>query len=198
MTSKARTKINKTDQVAPITVGQDFTQSPAAWLVNQATTHNLNYLLAYVDDGVIWGEVRDDGLALSGDAFSIEFPALNPTTLQQARLFGPETELLLWRTEDGFAARLLVEVASDWPDCLEESYLLWGTAIEKNNNGFFLLTEGKQGLKHAPPIKPTSKNAKEIKRLSLTMRHYLAYDADGQTFIKTSRLVQLNNGGENG
>lgn len=200
MTQQTRNPLQKTVKFDPVTVGPDFTRSPAIWLANQAATHHLNYLLAYADDGVIWGEVRDEGLALSGEAFADYSPPLKLVTLQHARLFGPEAEVLLWRTEDGFAARLLTEIDSDQTSCLEEQYLLWGTATanEESHNGFFLLAEGKQGLRHSPPIKPISKNGKEIERLSLTVRHYLDHDDDGQTYIKVSRLVTLNNGGENG
>ncbi len=195
-----RKKFNKSAQVTPtpITVESDFDQNESVWFVEQAKAHNLQYLLAYADDGLIWGEVRGDNLILSSDAFdnASPTPTLQAVTLQQARLFGEEAEVMIWRTEQGFIARLLTEKDSAEPDYLEESYLLWGTQLEKESNGFFQVVEGKRGLKHAPPIKPKSeKTDKDINRLSLTMRHYLAYDEDGQAYIKTSRLVTLNNNG---
>jgi CRISPR-associated protein (TIGR03984 family) len=191
-------EINKTYQLEPVTVGPDFAGQETTWFVRQAKAHNLRWLLAHADDGVIWGEVRGEQLALSGDVFDQISPKLQALTLQQARLFSPQAELYLWRTTEGFTARLLTDVESNESGCLEESYLLWGNRLEEEKEGFFSLREGKQGLRHAPPIEPRKKKDNEIKRLQFIVRHYLDYDDDGQAYIKVSRLVSLNNGGQNG
>lgn len=194
----SRKALPKTGRVETIPVDANFAGNEVAWLVGQTQKYNLRWLLAHADDGVIWGEARNGGLALSVDAFREKIsPLLRAQTLQQARLFSEQGELLLWRTTEGFAARLLTDKDSDAPQCLEERYLLWGNRLEDEKDGFFLLTEGKQGLRHAPPLKPKLKGEKqEAERMSLTIRHYLAYDDEGQAYIKMSRLVKLNNGGQ--
>ena len=45
-----------------LTPGPDFERDPSGWLVTQARTHGLRFLLAHADDGVIWGRV--DGTVL--------------------------------------------------------------------------------------------------------------------------------------
>jgi CRISPR-associated protein (TIGR03984 family) len=198
----SRTLLTKIGQAQVVSVGPDFVGNEAHWLAGYAQQYNLRWLLAHADDGVIWGEVRANSLALSNITFdhvssqTRVSPDLRAQTLQQLRLFGAAGELLLWRVENGFAARWLMDVDSVEPDCMEENYLLWGNRSEADRDGFFLLTEGKQGLRHAPPLKPETKgDHRELKRLSFTVRHYLAYDEDGQAFIHMSRLVSLNNNG---
>jgi CRISPR-associated protein (TIGR03984 family) len=197
-----RALCNLTAQPESLPVPPDFQLNEIGWLVTQAKRYNLRYLLAHTDGGVIWGEVRGVQLVLSGQVFEQFSPPLQAAALQQLRLFGAESELLLWRTETGFIARLITDKASESLDCLEERYLLWGNhpAQEQEQAGFFPLVEGRQGLKHTPPLQPYTDNKNNIRlRLSLTVRHYLAYDYEGQAYIKMSRLVTLNNnGGENG
>lgn len=105
----------------------------------------------------------------------------------------------MWRTaENSFTARLLVDKDSAEVGCLEEDYLLWGDHCESEVNGFTLLAEGRQGLRHAPPLTSPVPDQDQERQIALTIRHYLAYDDDGQAYIKMSRLVGLNNGGWHG
>lgn len=191
-----RQELEKSYQIdSDFVVDTAFTTNPAAWLAGQATAKDLTWLLAHADDGAIWGKVENGSLRLSGDIFDKISPPLRSTTLQQLWLFGLEAELYLWQIEPGrFSARLLTEIDSVTPDCLEEEYLLWGTSSEQSKEGFTVLVDGKQGLNHAVPL--SSVQIDEQHRLSLTIRHYLAYDEDGQAYIKVSRLVRLNNGGD--
>src|SRR5947199_5744016 len=90
------------------------------WLQKQAADHHLPWLLAHADDGVIWGRLDGGRLvtsfeAAAGDGGALGVcPELRTVTLQQARLFGPAAELLLWRDGGGrWQARLIRDCAAD-------------------------------------------------------------------------------------
>ncbi len=181
--------------VRRIPVDASFAADPRRWLAAQASD-GVPWLLAHADDGVIWGCWEPDGkLVLSGDVFHdpTRYPAiaipLRAETLQQARLFGPAGELLVWRTANGFAARLIEDgprpPANALPDQIN---LLWGRDVRnaEARDGFVLLEEGQQGLRHAPPLTPPLQ-----RRPALVVRHYVEYDDQGQAYICLSRLVDL-------
>jgi hypothetical protein len=54
------------------------------WIECKAKKHNLQYLLAHAEDGVIWGRFDNEKLKTSGDAFR-EFAKLRSQTLQECR-----------------------------------------------------------------------------------------------------------------
>jgi CRISPR-associated protein (TIGR03984 family) len=189
----------------PLTVNS-ATDDLRDWLTTQATTYKLNWLLAHCDDGVIWGQLRDNILALSSDqtAFPKDGMDLRWETLQQARLFGAAGEIFLWpgpsdmQGKHTWKARLLYDSAGNPMNCIDEEYLLWGYA--QNNEqpplreGFMQITEGSQGIVHAPPIgadKPSEKH-----RARLQVRHYLEEGDTGIVRISYSRLVALMKPGE--
>lgn len=174
------------------------------WLAQQAATvmrgsaDNHCWLLVHCEDGVIWGELRDDGrLHLSSDVFPERELALRWTTLQQARLFGEQAELLLWRGAQGWRATLHHDAAGDSSECIDEQYLLWGDHGHEPQNGFMRVIEGMQGIVHTPPIDtaPTNEPARTA-RARLVVRHYLSQDESGLVRIRESRLVQLLQPGE--
>lgn len=167
------------------TVPSTFSDDPQAWLVQQAGEHGLDTLLVFADDGVIWGCVENGVLALAGAAYPEVAVALRTSTLQQARLFGPGGELMLWKDDGTFRARLITETAEDAAGHLDQNYQLWGRGI-KARSGFILMEEGQEGLYHAPPGKDGVG-----RRMQLTVRHYIAEDEDGQAYINASRLVEL-------
>lgn len=172
------------------------------WLVAQATTHQLTYLLAHAADGVIWGRFADGTLTTADQVGfkEVDLPPLRLDNLQECRLFGPQGEVLLWRGAKGWRSRHL-SAAWEQPylaagDCITEKQLLWGThgTTEKE---FTLLRDGAQGLKHAVPISEiitfdSSANNKLAEPLRLIVRHYIKYDPeDGIAQIFLSRLVNF-------
>ncbi len=168
------------------------------WLQKQAKEHNLIYLLAHADDGVIWGKLQSDGTlktsaeAAQGNSIAENIcPPLRLRTLQQARLFGKDGELLLWRDGDNvFHARLIVDVKDDgatrWKEAYDEPQLLWGTQSVALQDGFTLLEDGAQGLRHAVPLQGLDMTKQ---RVQLLVRHYLA-DEDFAR-VSVSRLVTV-------
>ncbi|RMD60661.1 TIGR03984 family CRISPR-associated protein [Candidatus Parcubacteria bacterium] len=178
--------------IQAVSIPANFASEPVLALEELARAHNLRWLLVHADDGVIWGELRADGLHLSSDAFNNISPPLRAVTLQQARLFGAQAEILLWKENTTWHGRLIQDEASETEDAFDEMHLLWGTDVEDRQDGFALLREGRQGLRHAPPLPD---NAQPPVRLRV--RHYVAYDADGQAYIPYSRLTGIDvRGGE--
>ncbi|MCI0626821.1 MAG: CRISPR-associated protein Csx19 [Acidobacteria bacterium] len=176
------------DLAKPVAGLETFAADPGAWLVAQARK-GLRFLLAHAVDGVIWGQVTNGRLALAGDVFKeIETP-LNAETLQQARLFGPAGELFLWQTPAGITARLIEDGEATPVNSIADHQWLWGTVGDRGREeqGFSLLFDGRQGLLHAPPITGLGKND----RVVLTLRHYVDYAPDGQAYIAGSRLTGL-------
>ncbi len=159
----------------------------AEWFAEQATA-DMALLLAQADDGVIWGQVTGGKLNLAGDVIPEVKVLLRPATLQQARLFGPAGELLLWRDNGKFRVRRIADGAETPNNALPlEAYWLWGTQVIRSAGGFKLLEEGAQGLRHAPPIPGLA----DGQRAALLVRHYLAHDAEGRARISASRLCGL-------
>ena len=194
---------------------------PLEWLQTQARQHELKWLLAHSDDGVNWGSydesqqrlltsrgVLDEQLALTPQSSpdwkelrvaDAAIPQLRIETLQQARLFAQDAELLLWRDgEHTFHARLIRdeanEQAADWLAAYDEAQMLWGTHGIALPNGFTLLRDGAQGLRHIVPwrcqVDVTAKGKTVPPRLVL--RHYLAQNED-EDFARVvmSRLTSL-------
>jgi CRISPR-associated protein (TIGR03984 family) len=158
---------------------------------------DMPWFLAHADDGVIWGRREENGtLKLSSDVFRDHerYPAvavpLRAKTLQQARVFGAAGELLVWKEEEGFSARLIQESGQvREEDIYDEFHLVWGRGksdVVEVRDRFTLLREGSQGICHAPPMPMPSKG-----RLALVVRHYLDFDEEGQAYVALSRLKDL-------
>ena len=178
-----------------------FGKDPVTWLAGQARRRGLSYLLAHADDGVIWGWMDGPDLLLSHQPFPKISPELREPTLQQARLFGPDAELMVWRDGEGcWQARLLCdenecdENAPDAPWCFDEAQVLWGDRREGEASlGFTLVSDGQQGLRHAvpPPDGEIIFPEPGYRPLRLGIRHYLEPDEDGMLVIVHSRLTGL-------
>lgn len=170
----------------------DFAADVVGWFQKQTDVGDGNWFLAHADDGVIWGQTRNGQLIVSSSIFSEISPPLQATTLQQARLFGELAEVRVWRDGKNFRACCLRDHADEGAEAFDEEHLLWGTSVEEQRDNFTLVAEGRQGLRHAVPfavssLTPLSQN----RRLRLRVRHYLAYDNNGQVYVSASRLVTL-------
>lgn len=181
---------------APPDLGRDD-----AWWLKQAEKYGLTTLLAHADDGVIWGKVEGGKLKNSGQLFSHVSPTLRPETLRQARLFGEKAELLLWRDGDGvWHARLLQDEdgVEEGQYCFDEPQVQWGDHVEEEKDGFTLVVDGQQGLRHAVPLSGVSfdelgeETLDRWHPLRLGVRHYLQRNQDdGSLTIVQSRLTRL-------
>ena len=108
-----------------------------AWLEGQMSAKRPT-LLAFADDGVIWGRLAD-GKLVTGPAQ----PELRGKTLQQAFVFGTDDEVHLFRDELGdWQARLVV----DSGDVIVESQILWGDQSEGRQGNFLEVSEFRKGI----------------------------------------------------
>lgn len=173
---------NQWFQTLDLPDAEKWEKDPHQWLAEQAARYGLQYLLAFADDGVIWGcWDQQHGLRLADSAFPKLKVALRTATLQQIRLFGVKGELFIWRNGNEFACRLIQDDGTTGV----QSYWLWGTAREAND-GFSLMVEGTEGLRHAPPLVLPRGG-----RAVLKIKNYLAYDDQGQAYIAGNRLVEV-------
>jgi len=190
--NKIRTIQKGTCQTASLAVVE--TDGLRTWLVEQAKQYRLTTLLAHADEGVIWGKVENGALVTADEVFEqMGFPSLNWQTLQQARLFGLEAELLLWRVDDQWQARLVKENEGQVVTFYDEFQMLWGTYWKGQAQGFTLVTDGGNRHRHAPPINAPQEMfpGKNQRPLRLQVRHYLAIAKDGLHRVMLSRLVNL-------
>lgn len=174
----------------------------ALWLRDQAG--GSRYLLAHTDAGIIWGRVNDPdtnpNILTSADVFGARLgkARLELYLLWELRLFGPNAEVHLWRSGDAWQARCIEDGGAVNDQVLEERHILWGDQAEARDQGFTLLVDGSEGLRHAVPL-DVPDTAFEQKRhqerkprpLRLVMRHYLEHDHYGNARIALSRLVDL-------
>lgn len=179
-------------QVMPVDV-EGIGDNPRTWLTMQAREYGLTTLLAHADDGVIWGRMAGDELVTSDQPFPEVSPPLRAPTLQQARFFSPVAELLLWRGEAGWQARLVQEGSGDRGDYYDEAQLLWGNQHKGVKDGFTRVNEGQQGLLHAPPLEvPKTAFAPTHHPLHLDVRHYLTTNQEtGLLRVALSRLMAV-------
>lgn len=152
------------------------------------------YLLAHLDDGVIWGRVEGKTLHLSSQVFpEVSSKKLDAKKLWELRLFGNEAEWHVWRADGKLFSCLVKDGKGDAATSFDEEYILWGTVPDgAPQNGFQLVAESNLGILHTPPA--------EIKKgerhnLRLIARHYVAHDECGAAYVKLSRLVDLQNRG---
>jgi CRISPR-associated protein (TIGR03984 family) len=182
-----------------LNICQDITEPPLKtdndlkdWISAQAKEQKLQYLLAHADDGVIWGHFRTGQLSTSNLVLD-QSPPLRVITLQQCRIFGEAGEVLLWKTNNTWNARFLIDPL-DQERIIEERQLLWGTHGKKRElEGFTCLKDGSQGLKHAVPFTEIEldKDGKLTRPVRLVVHHFIDYDDDGLARIVLSRLVNL-------
>lgn len=180
----------------------DFAADPRTWFQRQPNVGDETWFLAHADDGVIWGRLRDSKLITSDSVFSKISPPLQAITLQQARLFGQYAEVRVWRNGVDFQACRLEDQTDEEAEAFDERHILWGTQPGRQANGFTLVSDGRQGLRHAVPLNVSKTafetNGKNSRPLRLLVRHYLSYDEDGQARIVLSRLVEVcMRGGQN-
>jgi CRISPR-associated protein (TIGR03984 family) len=158
------------------------------WLQTYASDKKLSYLLAFADDGVIWGWFDGKQLATAPETWA----QLRIQTIQRIHIFGQAGELRIFRTRDGFETTWLEDAGWEPSNWINERYLLWGEG-EYSKDNFTLMVEGLQGLRHMPPV-PDGQG----KSAYIDVRHYIRYDIQGQAYISHSRLLGVDTlSGEN-
>lgn len=173
-----------------------------SWLVLTAAKYDCMYMLALAEDGVIWGRFDAGVITTSHDIFGAPHcsATLRATTLWEARLFGANSEVLLWKAEGIWHARVIQDDALDEKDYIVEQQMLWGDHAEQRDKGFTLLADGREGLRHAVPIdvpdsafidQTDGEQKRFLRPVRLQVRHYVDFDSAGNARIAFSRLVDV-------
>ena len=153
--------------------------------VLRSEAKNYHYLLAHTEGGVVWGRVNDGTLTLAPGADAM----FTAKTLQEARLFGDVGELHVWRVGDAaFRGRRLSEGGenAEYAQAFDEQRILWGDHCEKDENGFSLLADGMQGLRHWAPVTGVRSDRRSV---YLRVRSYVGVAANGALQVTDARLV---------
>lgn len=160
-----------------------------------AATDMPPVLLAFADDGLIWGQMRDQKLLIAHDANPAFGPLLRWESLQRLHLFGLDKELRIWKEKDGFSG-VSFEEEGGGDGYYDEEQILLGTHLRGEGemrlaDGLvpFTPVEDLRGQWHAPPI-----HADEFRRwaLRLQVRQYLSEDQEtGMLKIKDHRIVRF-------
>lgn len=162
-----------------------------AWLESQMREHNLSTLLAFADDGVIWGYWDGNQLTTSHDV-DASYSELMEKTLQQAFAFNNKLEVRLFRDELGNWKAWQIKDAGE---VITESQILWGDkpAEEQPDSPIFqrLLAERKGIPPQLIPVKGVVDNNFIVR---LEVHHLVDYTAAGEAYIAISRLAGLSVG----
>lgn len=166
------------------------------WLAEQMKENKLTFLLAFADDGVIWGRMDKDSLVIAHETTQKEErknnTELRGKTLQQAYAFSDKMEVRLFRDEMGNWKALTIE---DEGKIITESQILWGDKLDEDKNqpthpGFMRLLAERKGI--PPQIVPwDKKDFGEGKCVRLEVHHMVKYNKDGEAYVELSRLAGL-------
>jgi len=178
-----------------------------AWLLGEQTgaipDDNIGavWALGHCDDGVTWGRY-DLGVSCwrFGNRFFADVsPAIRRESLQELRIFGANTEVLIWRTETRFRGRALLDNdppadrnnTSDPLRPSDESRILRGDRVSATAElGFSRITD-RAGAEQVIPISVTDLQLQE-RLVRVVVRHYYEQDCEsGAVRIFATRLVEL-------
>lgn len=152
--------------------------------VLRSEAKNYHYLLAHTEGGVVWGRVESEALKLAPGAVDI----FTKETLQEAWLFGAHEELHVWRIGDAafHGRRVRDGDGSTYTQAFDEQRILWGDHCEKDENGFSLLADGMQGLRHWAPVTGVRSDRRSV---YLRVRSYVGVAVNGALQVVDARLV---------
>lgn len=155
------------------------------WLESQMSEERPT-LLAFADDGVIWGRLVNKKLVTGPGQ-----PGLRGSTLQQAFVFGQRDEVRLFHDELG---NWQTSNVADAGDVIVESQILWGDQSEGEPlNGFMQVSEFRKGIpnQYLPVDGPLGNDD----CVRLEVHHLVEYDKDtGEARIAISRLAGVRVG----
>ncbi len=154
------------------------------WLSKMAAEAEAAWMLAHLDDGLLWGKVENKRLIVPSSTAQFTLPVLQPITLQRLWLFGESGEVYLWRDADEGQWKKRTTKAvnknatADFAEIIEEKWLLYGTDPKATVDGFTIITDGSQGFGHAIPLPVKGKFNEQNRPLRLKVRHHLVEDTE--------------------
>ncbi|MGI6618429.1 MAG: CRISPR-associated protein Csx19 [Bacillota bacterium] len=158
----------------------------------------FKWMLGHCYDGITWGRWDPhEGVWVTGDrAFPNLSPRISEDNLIELRIFGEETEILIWRLYDGFLGRRLSHCACTAFDeairPIKEELVLVGDRVIGRGMGFTHVGTP-SGIQQVVPIDvEPGAFVKSRWPLRLTVWHYLCCDEEsGVIRIGASRLADL-------
>lgn len=159
--------------------------------------HGFTWLLAHCRDGVTWGRRENSRWRLSSEPFPDLCPAVSRDNLLEMRLFGEKGEIMLWRSDEEFQGRRLVDEphqpvdSPTRPD--DETRILMGDRLVEKLKDRFSRVGTASGIQHAVPLECTEKDFTSGRwPLRLRVRHYFEQDPQtGAVRVAASRLVYV-------
>ncbi|MCI0556765.1 MAG: CRISPR-associated protein Csx19 [Anaerolineae bacterium] len=162
------------------------------WLAGQMKDNALSTLLAFADDGGIWGRHDGNSLTIARDV-DPSCPDLRGKTLQEARAFSEKMEVRLFHDELGEWKAWKLK---DEGEVIKESQILWGDKLAEDQlaqSGFLRLMAERKGI--PPQLIPVDDKFDESNCVRLEVHHLVKYDeATGEAYIAISRLAGLSVG----
>lgn len=184
------------------------------WITEHLKKHK--FLLAFADDGVIWGKMDGEDLVTSNDIDPNVSPKLRGKTLQQAFLFDEKEEIRLFRDEifSDENVQWQARLVRDGGVFINESHILWGDRAYPSQRQFtHVFNARQQGLDLIVPIEveydqidpgenlendQADQETKGEKCIRLDIHHTVNYSKEtGEAYIAVSRLVELRVGNRN-
>jgi len=169
------------------------------WLTKQMKENNITFLLAFADDGVIWGRMDNGSLVIAHETTQKEerknYTELRGKTLQQAYAFSDKMEVRLFRDE--LNAWKAWKIEDEGEIIIKESQVLWGDKLDEDKNqpthpGFMRLLAERKGI--PPQIVPIKDDFDATKCVRLEVRHMVKHNDDGEAYVELSRLAGLSVG----
>jgi len=161
--------------------------------------NTLSWLLAYCHDGVTWGRYESSRRCwqLSTNAFPDLCPQISCSNLLELRLFGSESEIMLWKADGSLSGRLMCnqpaeKKASSVQPGSETRILLGDRIIGEPREGFTRVGTA-SGMEQAVPLECKKKDFDDGRwPLRLKVRHYFEQDRKtGAVRVAATRLVEV-------
>lgn len=200
---KSTYKLGKTDLTKELNGSENTGNQVLAFLNKNAQKDDI--LLAYFQDGVLWGKV------LNNELFTLESPSFKDESFLHAHLFNQEREIRVIQTLDGLKAFQFADIKANEKNkatfSYDRTYLLWGdqkvdSLTKELSANFTHVRMGSRGIEQILPLSFTPTSGDSKTQATLTVRYYLeasTRDKDkGNLSIIARRIVSIQEGGKHG
>lgn len=168
-----------------------FCDNPLNWFMDQPSVGDFSWLLAYADDGVVWGKICNGKLMIANNIFGESFPKMNTKKIHFVRFFGHLAEIRVFQKDSIFSAVRLEDEPNDKLSFIR-SYFLWGNSVRDVKDGWTFVEEGQHGIFQAIPIEIPHLNDNKTTRLKIRIRYYLDFEKEhGQAKVVGNRFVGI-------
>ena len=164
------------------------------WLLAQMKADCPQTLLAFADDGVIWG-TWDGKTLVTAHEIDSSHPELRGKTLREAHIFDADGEVRLFRDELDHWKAVRISDSSDMEKVIIEKQILWGdkpAEKQPTQPGFLRVLAERKGI--PSQLIPTTGKLNEKTCVRLEVHHLVEYNSDGEAYIVTSRLAGVSVG----